>query len=189
MQGTQVWLLGQEDTLKEGIGTHSSILAWKIPWTEPACSVLSQRVTKSQTQLKWLSMQTWGTCPLFSWAQVGKDILVPNLLTSDLKFCFHISHTSPCRAEFTLGCVGYADGREDKQQDESESHSVVSYSLQPHGLYWGCPCGSAGKESICNAGDLGLIPGLGRSPGEGKGLYSPWNSPGQNNGLASYSVL
>ena len=30
------------------------------------------------------------------------------------------------------------------------------------------PCGSAGKESACNAGDLGLIPGLGRSPGEGK---------------------
>ena len=31
------------------------------------------------------------------------------------------------------------------------------------------PCGSAGKESTSNAGDLGSIPGLGRSPGEGKG--------------------
>ena len=31
------------------------------------------------------------------------------------------------------------------------------------------PCGSAGKESACNVGDLGSIPGLGRSPGEGKG--------------------
>ena len=30
-------------------------------------------------------------------------------------------------------------------------------------------CGSAGKESACNAGDLGSIPRLGRSPGEGKG--------------------
>ena len=30
-------------------------------------------------------------------------------------------------------------------------------------------CGSAGKESTYNAGDLGSIPGLGRSPGEGKG--------------------
>ena len=30
-------------------------------------------------------------------------------------------------------------------------------------------CDSAGKEFACNAGDLGLIPGLGRSPGEGKG--------------------
>ena len=45
---------------------------------------------------------------------------------------------------------------------------------------------SVGKESACNAGDLGLIPGLGRFPGEGKGYplqysglenfmdYSPW---------------
>ena len=33
----------------------------------------------------------------------------------------------------------------------------------------GFPCGSAGKESICNVGDLGSIPGLERSPGEGKG--------------------
>ena len=33
----------------------------------------------------------------------------------------------------------------------------------------GFPGGSAGKESVCNAGDLGSIPGLGRSPGEGKG--------------------
>ena len=31
------------------------------------------------------------------------------------------------------------------------------------------PCGSAGKESACSAGDLGSVPGLGRSPGEGKG--------------------
>ena len=31
------------------------------------------------------------------------------------------------------------------------------------------PCGPAGKESACSAGDLGLIAGLGRSPGGGKG--------------------
>ena len=36
-------------------------------------------------------------------------------------------------------------------------------------VHMGFPCGSAGKESTCNAGDLGWIPGLGRSPGEGKG--------------------
>ena len=35
-------------------------------------------------------------------------------------------------------------------------------------VFLGFPCGSAGKQSACNAGDLGLIPGLGRSPGEGK---------------------
>ena len=43
-----------------------------------------------------------------------------------------------------------------------------------HSSILGLPCGSAGEESTCNAGDLGLIPGLGRSLGEGKGypLYS-----------------
>ena len=36
-------------------------------------------------------------------------------------------------------------------------------------VFLGFPCDSAGKESACNVGDLGLIPGLGRSPGEGNG--------------------
>ena len=39
----------------------------------------------------------------------------------------------------------------------------------PTPIFLGFPCGSAGKESTCNTGDLGLIPGLGRSPGEEKG--------------------
>ena len=34
-------------------------------------------------------------------------------------------------------------------------------------LHWGFPGGSDGKESTCNAGGLGSIPGLGRSPGQG----------------------
>ena len=39
----------------------------------------------------------------------------------------------------------------------------------------GFPCGSAGKGSACNVGDLGSIPGLGRSPGEGKGYPLPYS--------------
>ena len=34
MQETQVWFLGVEDPLEKEMATHSSILAWKIPWTE-----------------------------------------------------------------------------------------------------------------------------------------------------------
>ena len=50
-------------------------------------------------------------------------------------------------------------------------------------VFSGFPGGSAGKESSCNVGELGSIPGLGTSPGEGDpvfwpgefhGLYSPW---------------
>ena len=45
----------------------------------------------------------------------------------------------------------------------------------------GFPCGSAGKESACNAGDLDLIPELGRSPGEGNG--SPLQYSGLENSM------
>ena len=45
----------------------------------------------------------------------------------------------------------------------------------------GFPCGSAGKESACNTGDLGSIPGLERSPGEGKGY--PFQSSGLENAM------
>ena len=38
--------------------------------------------------------------------------------------------------------------------------------LATHSIFLGFPCGSAGKESACNVGDLDLVPGLGRSPGE-----------------------
>ena len=44
----------------------------------------------------------------------------------------------------------------------------------------GFPGGSDGEESACNAGDLGLVPGSGRSPGEGKGnplWYSCLDNP------------
>ena len=44
-------------------------------------------------------------------------------------------------------------------------HSLSPFKAQAPGR----PCSSAGKESACNVEDLGSIPGLGRSPGEGKG--------------------
>ena len=55
------------------------------------------------------------------------------------------------------------------EQLSSWSRSWTFPSLVPCTHYQGFPWGSAGKESACIAGDLGLIPGLWRSPGEGKG--------------------
>ena len=49
----------------------------------------------------------------------------------------------------------------------------------PTPVFLGFACGSAGKESTCAAGDLGSIPGLGRSLGEGKG-YPPQYSSQEN---------
>ena len=41
-QELQVWSLGPEDPLEKEMATHSSILAWEIPWTEEACSLQSK---------------------------------------------------------------------------------------------------------------------------------------------------
>ena len=55
----------------------------------------------------------------------------------------------------------------------------------PIPVFLGFPCGSAGKESACNVGDLGSIPGLRRSPGEGKGY--PLHYSGLENSM-DYTV-
>ena len=70
------------------------------------------------------------------------------------------------------------------EQEECHSSEFYDNSKPPHlGRFFSLdldfPCGSAGKESACNAGDLGLIPELGRSPGEGKG-YPPQYSGLEN---------
>ena len=56
--------------------------------------------------------------------------------------------------------------------------TALVFSTPPYP--WGFPHSSISKESACNAGDLGLIPGSGRSPGEGNGnplLYSCLKNP------------
>ena len=49
MQKTQVLSLGQEDPLEEGMATHSSSLAWRIPWTEEPGGLQPMGSQKSQT--------------------------------------------------------------------------------------------------------------------------------------------
>jgi len=53
----------------------------------------------------------------------------------------------------------------------------------PTPVFLGFPCGSAGKESACNVGDRGSIPGLERSPGEWKGY--PLQYSGLENSMDS----
>ena len=47
------------------------------------------------------------------------------------------------------------------------THTCICVHVHRY-VYVGLPYASAGKESTCNVGDLGSIPGLGRFPGEGK---------------------
>ena len=51
MQETLVQFLGQEDPLEEGMATHSSVLAWRIPMDKGAQQATVHVVTKSQTRL------------------------------------------------------------------------------------------------------------------------------------------
>ena len=64
MQETQIWSLGGEDTLEKEMATHSSILAWRIPWTQEPGGLLGQSFPKSQT---WLS--NWAHTHAF-WARI-----------------------------------------------------------------------------------------------------------------------
>ena len=59
---------------------------------------------------------------------------------------------------------------------ERNAHSQLKVSENKNVNVLGFPDSSAGKESACNAGDLGSIPGLGRSPGEG--ISYPLQHPG-----------
>ena len=54
----------------------------------------------------------------------------------------------------------------------------------PTPVFLGFPGGSAGRESTCNVGDLGSIPGWGRSPGEGKGYPRQYSDLENPKGLA-----
>ena len=71
-------------------------------------------------------------------------------------------------------------------EEQAGSGGKRNWNVERLKAFKGLPGGSTGKESICNTGDLGLIPGLGSSPwrrewlptpvfwlGEFHGLYSP----------------
>ena len=51
MQETQVWSLGGEDSLEKEMATHSTVLPWKIPWTEEAGRLLSMGLQRVRQDL------------------------------------------------------------------------------------------------------------------------------------------
>ena len=98
----QVWSLGQEDPLEKVMATHSSILAWKIPWTEEPGWLLfmgSQRVGHYwATSFKrlWEEVSSrhfllrhfgWSLIP-FSKANIYKAVTLIIMLMQFYYFCF-----------------------------------------------------------------------------------------------------
>ena len=72
MQDTQVRSLGQEDPLEKGMSTHSSILAWRIPWTEESGGLPSMESQLDTTERLTFSLSNiivwrrkWQPTPVF----------------------------------------------------------------------------------------------------------------------------
>ena len=70
--------------------------------------------------------------------------------------------------------------RKPQKRKQKFKYVTLNFIVTYLNMSVGFSCGSDGKESICNVGDLGSIPGLGRSPEEGKGYplqYSDLENP------------
>ena len=120
------------------MATHSSILAWRIPWTEEPGRLQSKGSQR-----------------------VGHDWMT-NTCLSNLSI-----HLSPC-----LSSVIFLSLYIDLAYIYFYHLSTIGYPsfVYPHHiLIWDFPGTLHGKQSVCNEGDRGLIPGLGRSPGGGHG--------------------
>ena len=86
MQETQLWSLGGEDPLEKRMATHSSILAWEIPWLEESGglqSIGSQRVRRN-----WVTNTfTWKAGKLDLNKSSQDSVLTINAQTPHLSFC------------------------------------------------------------------------------------------------------
>ena len=94
MQKTLVQSLGQEDPPEEGMATHSSILAWKIPWTEQPGRLIFHGVTKSQTRLSDIT---------FFFHILGFELMLLFFLIILFIICFFFFFCAGC----SLLCAGF----------------------------------------------------------------------------------
>ena len=63
MQKSWVWSLGQEDTLQKGMATLSSVLAWRIPWTEKLGGL--QSMGSQRVRHDWATNTYLGFCYIY----------------------------------------------------------------------------------------------------------------------------
>ena len=161
----QVRSLGREDPLEKDMATHSTILASEIPWIRRAWWTTVHRVLKE-------SDMTWQLTHKVPSAREADIFLYWNACRC-IKWVFEgVGELSFPRVSLKISVLF--------------CFLVIWRYLSNQGF----PAGSDGKESACNAGDLGSIPGLGRSPEEGCGSllqYSCLETPHRQRNLASYS--
>ena len=125
--------------------------------------------------LEWVAMpSSRGSSQPREWTQVshiaGRFFIVWDTRETQMRLYF--KH----KAQLILLCKGPLSLQIPRGKYMSQDSRSCSFSIM-------LSCDSAGKESTPNAGDLGLIPGLGRSPGEGKGY--PLQYSGLENSMNS----
>ena len=95
MQKTQVQSLGREDPLEKEMATHSSTLAWRIPWREEPGRLLVHGVAKSQTRLSDFTHFTFTFDILGKYCYYDFDY-PPTFLPLLLYFCFGLCLCFAC---------------------------------------------------------------------------------------------
>ena len=144
---------------------HSSALAWKIPWAEEPGRLAVHSVSKSRTQLSNFTFT-------FHFHALQKEMAThSSVLAWRIPGMWEPGGLPPCQV---------AQSRTQLKRLSSSSSSIHE---KP-----GVPCGSAGKECACDAGDLVLTPGWGRSPGEAKGYLLQYSGLENSMGCIIYGV-
>ena len=101
---------------------------------------------------------------------VREDVIQPSLWHTEFLLWVTETENPMCKQRTTLAFTLYFGVNSPQQRLNSlEISKTLQLILFGNNFLLCFPCGSAGKESACNVGDLGSIPGLGRFPGEGKG--------------------
>ena len=119
----------------------------------------------------------WNSCPLILWCY-------PTIPSSVAPFS-SCPQSLPASGSFLISQLFSSGG-----QSIGASTSALALPMNIQGWFplGDFPCGSAGKESICNVGDLGSVPELGRSPGEGKGYTLQYSGLENSMGCIVYGV-
>ena len=154
----RVCSLGREDPLEKEMATHSSILAWRIPWTEEPGGLQFMWLQESDACMRAKSLQSCSTlCGPMDCSPPGSSVhgILQTRILEWVAMPSSKGSSQPrdqTQVSASLAAWFFTTSAT-WETHESESHSVVSDSLRPHGL------------------------------------YSPWNSPGQNTGASSFSLL
>ena len=121
MQETRVWFLGWEDPLEKRVATHSSILAWRIPWTEGPGGLQSFGSHKESDTTEWLTLWLFTFYPCTGWRDPGK-------LSKSLKFSKPSPQMPPVWCSVTKSCPTLCNPMDCSMTGSSILHYLPEFS-------------------------------------------------------------